>query len=74
MFVSYDANAQRLYFNDGSFWYMGAESGGTEFDAGVRYPTLMSGFATVIRSESLSDRGRIRRLPIRVRELRRSRM
>jgi hypothetical protein len=42
IYVSYDAATQRVYFNDGSFWYMGAESGGTEFDAGVRYPTLMS--------------------------------
>ena len=23
VFVSYDANTARLYFNDGSFWYMG---------------------------------------------------
>lgn len=41
VFVSYDANTQRLYFNNGTFWLMGAESDGTEYDAGVRYPTLM---------------------------------
>ena len=39
--MNYDANARRLYFNDGMFWQMGSESLGTEFDAGVLYPTLM---------------------------------
>ncbi|MFN7921463.1 MAG: RHS repeat-associated core domain-containing protein [Bryobacteraceae bacterium] len=39
-YVSYDSNANRLYFNNGSFWEMGAASGGTEQDAGTRYPTL----------------------------------
>jgi YD repeat-containing protein len=40
-YVSYDANTQRLYFTDGSFWVMGAVSAGTEEDAGAMYPTLM---------------------------------
>jgi hypothetical protein len=41
IYVSYDSNANRLYFNDGSFWVMGATSGGTEQDAGTMYPTVM---------------------------------
>ena len=41
VYVHYDANTNKLYFNDGSFWVMGAESDGAEFDAGTRYPTLM---------------------------------
>ena len=41
IYVSYDSNANRLYFNDGSFWVMGAISGGTEQDAGTMYPTVM---------------------------------
>ncbi len=44
VYASYDANTQRLYFNDGSFWVMGAVSAGTEQDAGTRYPTLMQDF------------------------------
>jgi hypothetical protein len=39
--VYYDTGANRLYFNDGSFWVMGCVSGGSEQDAGMRYPTLM---------------------------------
>ncbi len=38
---SYDSNAGRLYFNDGSFWVFGSTSGGAEADAGVMYPTLL---------------------------------
>ncbi len=41
VYLSYDSNTGRLYFNDGSFWVMGAVSAGTEQDAGTRYPTLM---------------------------------
>ena len=41
VYVSYDQAAQRLYFNDGSFWEMGCISAGTEEDSGTRYPTLM---------------------------------
>lgn len=41
IYVYYDANTQRLNFRDGSFWAMGAMSGGTEADAGTQYPTLM---------------------------------
>jgi hypothetical protein len=40
-YVHYDATNNRLYFNDGSFWVMGAESDGSEFDAGTRFPTLL---------------------------------
>ncbi len=41
VYVTYDSNAQRLYFNDGSFWVMGCTSAGTEQDAGTMYPTLL---------------------------------
>jgi len=37
----YDANAATLRFFDGSIWVMGAVPGGTEADAGLRYPTRM---------------------------------
>ena len=40
-YVSYDSNANKLHFNDGSFWVMGSTSAGTEWDAGTMYPTLM---------------------------------
>jgi hypothetical protein len=41
IYVSYDSNTNRLYFNDGSFWVMGCTSAGTEQDAGTMYPTLL---------------------------------
>jgi hypothetical protein len=41
VYVSYDSNTNRLYFNDGSFWVMGCTSAGTEQDAGTMYPTLV---------------------------------
>ena len=41
VYVTYDSNAQRLYFNDGSFWVLGCTSAGTEQDAGTMYPTLL---------------------------------
>lgn len=41
IYLSYNASQQKLYFPDGSFWFMGAISGGTEQDGGSRYPTLM---------------------------------
>jgi len=41
LYVWYDSNTQRLYFNDGSFWVFGATAAGTEQDAGTSYPTLM---------------------------------
>ena len=40
VYVTYDSNTSRLYFNDGSYWAMGALSSGNEEDAGTRYPTL----------------------------------
>jgi RHS repeat-associated protein len=41
IYLSFDSNAGRLYFTDGSFWTFGSISGGSEQDAGVMYPTLM---------------------------------
>ncbi len=41
IYVSYDFNANRLYFKDGSFWVMGCTSGGGEPDLGTMYPTTM---------------------------------
>lgn len=41
VYVTYDSNSQRLYFNDGSFWVLGCISAGTEQDAGTMYPTLL---------------------------------
>jgi hypothetical protein len=41
IYVSYDSNTNRVYFNDGSFWAMGCTSAGTEQDAGTMYPTLV---------------------------------
>ncbi|MGA2882186.1 MAG: hypothetical protein ABSG13_24810 [Bryobacteraceae bacterium] len=41
VYVSYDSNAGKLHFNDGSFWVMGSTSAGTEWDSGTMYPTLM---------------------------------
>ena len=41
VYVTYDSNAQRLYFNNGTFWVLGCTSGGTEQDAGTMYPTLI---------------------------------
>jgi len=40
-YVSYDSNANKLHFNDGSFWVMGCTSAGTEWDSGTMYPTQM---------------------------------
>jgi YD repeat-containing protein len=41
IYLSYDSNAGILHFPDGSFWVMGAVSGGAEQDAGTYYPTVM---------------------------------
>jgi hypothetical protein len=41
VYLSYDSSAQRVYFPDGSFWVMGAQSSGAEADAGTLYPTMM---------------------------------
>lgn len=41
VYVSYDSNAAKLHFNNGSYWVMGCVSAGTEWDAGTLYPTLM---------------------------------
>jgi hypothetical protein len=39
--ISFDATTLRLYFLDGSYWYIGCLSEGAEQDAGSRYPTLV---------------------------------
>jgi hypothetical protein len=41
IYLSYDSNAKRLYFPDGSFWVMGTTAAGIEQDAGTQYPSLM---------------------------------
>jgi hypothetical protein len=41
IYLSFDSNAQKLYFPDGSFWLMNCESGGSEPDAGSLYPTVV---------------------------------
>jgi hypothetical protein len=41
VYLEYDSASRRLYFPDGSFWVFDCQSAGTEFDAGVLYPTLM---------------------------------
>jgi RHS repeat-associated protein len=41
IYVSFDSNTDLLHFNDGSYWYMGCISAGTEWDAGTMYPTGM---------------------------------
>jgi hypothetical protein len=41
IYVSYDANANRLYLPDGTFWVMSSPSAANEPDAGTLYPTLM---------------------------------
>ncbi len=41
IYVVFDSVNNKLYFPDGSFWVMGATSGGTEDDAGTLYPTVM---------------------------------
>lgn len=37
----YDSGANRVWFNDGTFWDMGSTAGAGEPDAGTRYPTLI---------------------------------
>jgi RHS repeat-associated protein len=41
IYVSFDADADILYFNDGSHWWMGCISGNNEADAGTLYPLTM---------------------------------
>ena len=40
-YANFDANANVLHFNDGSFWTLGCQSAGGEQDAGTLYPTTM---------------------------------
>jgi hypothetical protein len=39
IYAAYDTSTQRLYFPDGTFWFFGSVSAGTEEDAGTLYPT-----------------------------------
>jgi hypothetical protein len=39
VYVSFDANADKLYFTDGSYWSMGCVASAAEDDAGTMYPT-----------------------------------
>ncbi|HXE64182.1 MAG TPA: hypothetical protein VN519_11620, partial [Bryobacteraceae bacterium] len=41
IYVWFDSNANTLYFRNGTFWVMGATSGGSESDAGTMYPTVI---------------------------------
>ncbi|MEZ5403660.1 MAG: RHS repeat-associated core domain-containing protein [Bryobacteraceae bacterium] len=41
VYVSYDSNIHRLYFNDGSFWEMNVVSTGAENDSGTQYPSMI---------------------------------
>jgi len=41
IYLTYDGANQLVYFPDGSFWKMACYAGGTEPDAGTRYPTIM---------------------------------
>jgi hypothetical protein len=41
VYISYDANANKLYSPDGSFWLMGSQSSSGEQDYGTLYPTLI---------------------------------
>jgi RHS repeat-associated protein len=68
VYVSYDANATRLYSPDGTFWVMGAQSSAGEPDAGTLYPTLMEDtngnqitiqYASGSGSQSANTSGRI---------------
>ena len=41
IYVTFDSNTNRLWFNNGTFWAMNCVSGGTESDFGTMYPTLI---------------------------------
>jgi len=41
IYLFFDSNTNKLFFPDGTYWVMGATSGGTEDDAGTMYPTIM---------------------------------
>ena len=43
VYMSYDSNlgANKLHFNDGSYWVMGSQSSNGEQDAGTLYPTVI---------------------------------
>jgi hypothetical protein len=42
IYVSWDSNSNRFYFPDGSCWFFGSLSAGTEEDSGTMYPTQMN--------------------------------
>jgi len=41
IYIWFDSNTYMLHFKDGTFWRMGAISGGAEQDAGTLYPTII---------------------------------
>ena len=41
IYVTFDSDSNRLWFNNGTFWVMNCISGGTEADFGTMYPTLV---------------------------------
>jgi len=41
IYVTFDSNTNRLWFNNGTFWAMNCISGGTESDFGTMCPTLV---------------------------------
>jgi hypothetical protein len=41
IYVTFDRNTNLLHFNDGTSWFMGCVSGGTESDSGTMYPTVV---------------------------------
>jgi len=41
VYLNFDANTNRLWFTNGSFWNFGCTSASGEADSGVMYPTLM---------------------------------
>ena len=41
IYVTFDPSTNLLHFNDGSSWFMGCVSGGTESDSGTMYPTTI---------------------------------
>jgi len=59
IYVTFEAGADKLWFNDGSVWIMGCESASTEQDAGTRYPTrIMSSNGNYVNLQYAKGIGR----------------